>query len=159
MKPVFGVFCLSLCSCAIGDAAFGDRFEALDESFALDKIENTTWTLDTVNGDLTSAHRHCGQITRTCASYWRLPTEREWADVLDVDLYLNNPDDVRPTEPTIPEALKLEAGRFWNTIGAERPSEAYIGSFGHVVDPRTAVGDDVGASEMHLTRCVCTGPD
>lgn len=150
---------VALSGCALGDAIGGDRFERQDDGYVLDKYDHVVWEGTSTSGDLATVLSHCGAIlsvTRTCASYWRLPTEREWAeDVLDIGSYALDDNDLNPPVPESPEALNLGIGTYWATIIPERP-EVGTNVSGQWINVTTGVGDSAADSEIHQARCVCS---
>lgn len=158
MRAAWILLCCS--GCALGDAAFGDRWEAQGTAFVRDKVARTTWTKDSALASFDAAMARCGAITEPCSSYWRLPTTREWArDALDLGGdYLNYEDDLDPTPPSPPEVLGLSPGLYWATIGASRPSSMDNPSV-QSVNVSTGVEGALNRSELGLGRCVCTDVD
>lgn len=143
--------------CALGDAAFGDRWEAQGTAFVRDKVERTTWTKDATFTTFPQALMRCAAIPEACSSYWRLPSTREWArDALDLGGdYFNYADDIDPVPPSPPEALALVPGEYWATIGAVRPDTPDRVSV-ISVNVVTGVESDLSESELAFGRCVCT---
>ena len=150
------MFCALLSGCALGDAIGGERFEAEADGYVRDKVDNTLWESSTTVGDLATVLQHCGSITRACGSYWRLPTNREWAeDVLDIGSYPLDANDTDPPRPESPAALDLGTGKYWATIIEERP-EVGARVSGQWIDVVTGVGDPANDSDQPQARCVCT---